>query len=90
MPFLEDDTTDQHERRITQLRRYQREFWMHVDRQAPDSCWLWLGNEHPCGYGMFQLRGNKSGWLTARLGCLRMARLRVGSMYSTVATILHA
>lgn len=28
-------------------------FWAKVDRRGPDDCWLWTGNLHPAGYGMF-------------------------------------
>lgn len=32
-------------------------FWSKVDIQGPDDCWLWQGNSHVKGYGIFWFEG---------------------------------
>jgi hypothetical protein len=32
-------------------------FWSKVDKTHPSGCWLWNGNLHPEGYGLFKCRG---------------------------------
>ena len=28
-------------------------FWLRVNKECPDDCWLWVGGKIPSGYGMF-------------------------------------
>lgn len=38
---------------------WEEKFWLFVDKQGPDDCWLWTGKKHKNGYGAFSVSERK-------------------------------